>query len=769
MLRQDVAWYDTNTSTDFASRLTEDLNKLQEGIGEKLGMLFFFTGTFILSIIVAFVYGWDLTLVILSMMPLMVIFGGMAAKVQTSFAEKEMEAYGQAGSIAEEVLSAVRTVVAFGGQSKEIERYDQKLEGAKTKGIFRGMLTGLSGGLTFGIMYAVYGLGFWYGIKCVMDDRDSQECLDCNNIFDTSISNSTKPQEDFFKCYTDCQSYTPGALLTVFFSVLIGGFQIGMSAPYAEALTTSRSAAGKIYRIIARVPEIDSSSNQGEQPKHLIGDIKFNKVFFNYPSRKDVKILQGFSLDVPRGKTVALVGSSGCGKSTCIQLVQRFYDPESGSVELDGVNIKDLNIGWLRDHIGVVGQEPVLFDLTIKENIKLGNFNATDKDIEKACKEANAYNFIEKLPKGLETLVGEAGTQMSGGQKQRIAIARALVRDPQILLLDEATSALDTESEKVVQVALDKARTGRTTLVVAHRLSTIRTADIIVAIDAGQVKEMGTHEELMEKKGLYHSLVMRQTAGTTSAQGELTKEKEENEEKEKIDTIELKENRSPSTKGRHETLVKQELPKIQVARLFKRNSPEWLYILVGVLASCGMGAVMPVFSILFGEVLGVLAYEDTQKARDESIKFSLMFCGLAVYSLVIMLFQGWMFAISGENLTKRLRTDAFEAMLSQEMGWYDLAENNTGSLCARLSGDAAKVQGATGARVGSILQGIAGIVLAIILGIYYNWKLGLVCSIFFPLMIGATMAEMMIIQGVDTVEVAAFEKSAKVTLNVVQL
>merc|ERR1712037_714334 len=159
----------------------------------------------------------------------------------------------------------------------------------------------------------------------------------------------------------------------------------------------------------------------------------------------------------------------------CIQLVQRFYDPEVGSVKVDGINIKDLNIGWLRDHIGIVGQEPVLFDLTIRENIRLGNPNATDQDIEKACKEANAFNFIEKLPHGLETLVGEGGTQMSGGQKQRIAIARALVRNPQILLLDEATSALDT------------ARTGRTTLVVAHRLTTIRTADIIVAIEEGKV------------------------------------------------------------------------------------------------------------------------------------------------------------------------------------------------------------------------------------------------------------------------------------------
>merc|ERR1719295_1419289 len=558
VLRQDIAWYDTNTSTDFASRLTEDLNKLQEGIGEKIGMLSFFTGTFILSIIVAFVYGWDLTLVIMSMIPFMVIFGGMATKVQSSFAEKEMEAYGKAGAIAEEVLSGVRTVVAFGGEEKEIKRYEENLQGAKKSGIIRGMLTGLSGGLTFGIMYAVYGLGFWYGIKCVMDDREGEECMKC-----------VLTDPDFVQCMTDCQRYTPGALLTVFFAVLIGGFQAGMAAPYVEALATSRSAAGKIYRIIDRVPDIDSSSNQGKQPAEMKGDIKFNNIFFNYPSRKDVKILRGFNLDVPRGKTIALVGSSGCGKSTCIQLIQRFYDPESGSVEVDGNNIKDLNIGWLRDHIGVVGQEPVLFDLTIRENIKLGNFKASDEAIEKACKEANAFNFIDKLPKGLDTLVGEGGTQMSGGQKQRIAIARALVRNPQILLLDEATSALDTESEKVVQDALDKARAGRATLVVAHRLTTIRTADIIVAIDEGNVKEKGTHEELMAKEGLYHSLVMRQTQGKLEVEDTQMEKKEEKEvENEQIDTIKLDEVQTKSAnvikrKGMKGAKDEEELPKIQ--------------------------------------------------------------------------------------------------------------------------------------------------------------------------------------------------------------
>ena len=270
-----------------------------------------------------------------------------------------------------------------------------------------------------------------------------------------------------------------------------------------------------------------------------------------------------------------------------------------------------------------------------------------------------------------------------------------------------------------------------------------------------------------------HSLVMRQTQGKLEAEETQLEKKDEKEvENEQIDTIKLEEVQTKGAKRKGMTLVdgkkeEDELPKIQISRLLKRNSPEWFYISIGAIASFLMGATMPIFSILFGDVLGVLGYADTTKAREESVQYALMFCGLALYSLLAMLLQGWMFAISGENLTKRLRRDAFEAMLKQEMGWYDLQENNTGSLCARLSGDAAKVQGATGARVGSILQGISGIVLAIALGLYFNWKLGLVCSVFFPLMIGATMAEMMIVQGVDTIEVTAFEQSAKVQINII--
>ena len=225
--------------------------------------------------------------------------------------------------------------------------------------------------------------------------------------------------------------------------------------------------------------------------------------------------MDGFNLKVEVGKTYALVGPSGCGKSTVVQLLQRFYDPNRGVVLVGGKDVRSLNVKWLRQHIGVVSQEPVLFDTTIAENILYGKEGATIEEMKDAAKNANAHDFISKLPNGYDTFVGEGGTQLSGGQKQRIAIARALIRDPKILLLDEATSALDTESESIVQQALDNARTGRTTIVIAHRLSTIQNADVIASIESGKVFEKGTHLELMDKGGLYYELVTAQVCEYT--------------------------------------------------------------------------------------------------------------------------------------------------------------------------------------------------------------------------------------------------------------
>jgi ATP-binding cassette subfamily B (MDR/TAP) protein 1 len=273
----------------------------------------------------------------------------------------------------------------------------------------------------------------------------------------------------------------------------------------------AKKAAAVIFRLIDHKSEIDSSSNEGKKLETIQGNVVLRNVSFTYPTRPEAPILQNLNLEVKPGQQIALVGYSGCGKSSIVSLLERFYDPQEGDITLDGVNIKELNVKWLRQQIGFVGQEPVLFSGSIAENIRYGKPNATQEEIEEACKSANAHNFISEFPDKYETNVGEKGTQLSGGQKQRIAIARAIIKNPSILLLDEATSALDTESEKIVQQALDNVMKGRTTIVIAHRLSTIRHANLIVCIEAGQVIEQGTHEELMGKGGLYRQLVDRQT------------------------------------------------------------------------------------------------------------------------------------------------------------------------------------------------------------------------------------------------------------------
>ena len=260
--------------------------------------------------------------------------------------------------------------------------------------------------------------------------------------------------------------------------------------------------------------EIDSSSEEGLKPELVRGRIEFNDVTFQYPTRQETKVFNGFSLIVEAGKTVALVGPSGSGKSTAVQLLERFYDPTGGNITLDGNNVRDLNVKWLRQQIGLVGQEPCLFACTIRENIAYGNPDATKEQIEQAARNANAHEFISSFPDGYETNVGDHGAQLSGGQKQRIAIARALVKKPKILLLDEATSALDSDSESVVQEALDRLlqEGTMTTIVIAHRLSTIRNADLIAVVDKGIIVEQGPHDELMAKHGHYWLLVDAQTA-----------------------------------------------------------------------------------------------------------------------------------------------------------------------------------------------------------------------------------------------------------------
>jgi len=289
--------------------------------------------------------------------------------------------------------------------------------------------------------------------------------------------------------------------LYVLMSLMMAAMSMGQSSALGPDVAKAKVAAGKIFEAIDAVPTIDSQSDEGEVLKDVKGELVFTDVSFKYPTRPEVNVFENLTLKIKPGKVIAFVGASGCGKSTIVQLIERFYDPDSGYVTLDGHEIKkNLNLKWYRSLMSLVGQEPVLFSGTIADNIKFGKLDATDEEMYEAAKDANAYNFIMEFPNGFSTQVGEKGSKMSGGQKQRIAIARAMIRKPRILLLDEATSALDTKSEEVVQEALEKVMKGRTTIMIAHRLSTVINADKIVVFKSGKVVETGTHQKLMEKK-----------------------------------------------------------------------------------------------------------------------------------------------------------------------------------------------------------------------------------------------------------------------------
>jgi ABC-type multidrug transport system fused ATPase/permease subunit len=585
VLRQDIGWFDTHDSGGLSTRLSDDVNKIQEGIGDKVGGFFQWIATAISGIIIALVKGWKLALVLFAFTPIIAICGAVMMYLTTASTNKELTAYAKAGSVASEVFGAIRTVFMFGGQEKECARYSKNLVDARRSGIIKSMITGGGIGMTYFVLFSSYCLAFWYGGKLVGNEE-----------------------------------YQVGDMLIIFFCVIFGSMALGNASPNLQSVGVSRGAAYFIYELIDRQPPIDSRSPAGLCPAELTGNIQLKDVKFHYPSRPEVPILQGLSLSIVRGQTVALVGGSGCGKSTVIQLIQRFYDPLDGIVAIDGIDIKLLNVKWLRQHTGVVSQEPVLFALSIAENIRYGRDGITDADIERAAREANAHDFIAQLPQKYETLVGERGAQLSGGQKQRIAIARALVRDPKILLLDEATSALDTESEATVQAALDKARLGRTTIIVAHRLSTIKTADVIYGIKDGVVHEYGTHDELMARGGIYHQLVTNQQTDYKDADQESSDDAIVSDKvalEESVSTIRRAKNHETFSEfafAENESKLQQDigghanrakLRQVRMAQLMHYNSPEWFFILIGCIFSVIHGGLQPIVAILIGEILHV--------------------------------------------------------------------------------------------------------------------------------------------------------------------
>ncbi|KAE9618861.1 putative xenobiotic-transporting ATPase [Lupinus albus] len=721
ILRQDVAFFDKETNTgEVIGRMSGDTVLIQDAMGEKVGKFLQLIATFIGGFVIAFVKGWLLTLVMMTTLPLLVLSGAAMAVIMGRMTSKGQTAYAKAAHIVEQTIGSIRTVASFTGEKQAVSSYDKFLVDAYRSGVHEGSIAGAGIGTLMFVIFSSYALAVWFGAKMIME-----------------------------------KGYNGGTVINVIIAVLTASMSLGQASPSMSAFAAGQAAAFKMFQTIERKPKINAYDPNGKILEDIRGEIELREVHFRYPARPDEVIFTGFSLHIPSGTTAALVGQSGSGKSTVISLVERFYDPHAGEVLIDGINLKEFQLRWIRRKIGLVSQEPVLFASSIKDNIAYGKEGAKIEEIRIATELANAAKFIDKLPQGLDTMVGEHGTQLSGGQKQRIAIARAILKDPRILLLDEATSALDAESERVVQEALDRIMVSRTTVVVAHRLSTVRNADMIAVIQRGKMVEKGTHSELLsDREGAYSQLIRLQ---------EINKETKETADRSKSELSEEsfrqssqkrslgKSTSQGSSEGNSSnsfglpTRVKiadtdpessqaEEKPReVPLWRLASLNKPEIPVLLIGCAVAVANGVILPIFGLLVSSIIKTF-YEPFDELKRDSKFWAIMFMILGLASFIIIPARAYFFSVAGCKLIQRIRHMCFEKVVNMEVGWFDKPENSSGAVGARLSADAASVRALVGDALGLLIGNFATALAGLIIAFTASWELALIILVLIPLL-----------------------------------
>ncbi|KAF7128948.1 hypothetical protein RHSIM_Rhsim10G0040700 [Rhododendron simsii] len=834
VLKQDVGFFDTDARTgDIVLSVATDTVLVQDAISEKVGNFIHHISTFVAGLVVGFVLAWRLALLSVAVIPGIALAGGLYAYILTSLTSKSRESYANASIIAEQcqeafgqmasggakikdVMSSTpppRTVYSYVGESKALNSYSEAIQHTLRLGYKAGMAKGLGLGCTHGMIFISWALVFWYASLFIREGL------------------------------TD-----GGKAFTAILSAVIGGMSLAQSLSNLGAFSKGKAAGYKLMKMIKQRPTIIQDPSNGKCLAEFSGKIEFKDVTFSYPSRPDVIVLRDFSISFPAGKTTAVVGGSGSGKSTIVSLIERFYDPNQGQILLDNVDIKTLQLRWLRDQIGLVNQEPALFATTIIENILYANPDAATIEVEAAASAANAHNFITLLPNGYNTQVsvhiangsiencsnqvipgvsflrlkcphkrhvinsvrfwtenwvrgliddrvirsgggltffegqgwairshvfspiahsisvGERGVQLSGGQKQRIAIARAMLKNPKILLLDEATSALDAGSESIVQEALDHLMVGRTSLVVAHRFSTIRNVDSIAVIQQGQVVETGTQDELISKSGAFASLCrFQETMGNHDYPNPSTRH-----------TCSPQLSHSPSTKslshhsrslsysynsgavGRIEmvsilpnvkTERKNPAPHGYFCRLLKLNAPERPYSIMGAVGSILCGFVNPIISVALSSLIEVFYYGNHASMERKTKEYVIIFLGTGLYAVVAYFIQHYFFTIMGENLATRVRRMMFAAILMNEVGWYDEEEHNSSIVAACLATDAADVKSTISERISFILQNTTSLLTSFIVAFVVEWRVSLLTLATFPLLVLAYFAQQLSLKG----------------------
>ncbi|PIC44333.1 hypothetical protein B9Z55_004732 [Caenorhabditis nigoni] len=692
--RQEADWHDRNSSGTLKTKFNENIGTLK-GKLPQVSSLFYNITVYLAGVAVSFSVSWKLALPTMLSLPIIMCANGVTDYIIKKYKEIMRKINEKAGGVISEALKDVRTVQAFNGQEEIIQKYGKAHEKSATYSLNENLYVEATWSCCNMVIFTIFGFVIRYGAELYYD----KEILDVGMIF------------------------------TVLFVSISSASIASSSAQICNDVLKARVAARQIYRVIERFPKIDAMSTEGQKLSNVSGRVEFKNVHFRYSTRKDAKILDGFNLTVKPGTSVALVGHSGCGKSTAFKLLTRLYEQEEGHILIDGHDIKFLNIEWLRKTVGVVQQEPNLFKDTIRENLLKGNPKATEDEMVYAAQMANAHDFIMKLSEGYDTIIGDGGIQLSGGQKQRVAIARALTRDPKILLLDEATSALDAHSEKLVQDALNKARKGRTTIMIAHRLSTIRGADKIVYLKDGKVAEYGTHEELISLGLQYSMMVDAQKFNDNQHLVEVDNEDEHSLQGSIQDSDGDSELPSTSDQQAYLPLIAPtptaSSKTYGLWDVFRNATGNYRYMLLATIF-----AVLRSLEPLFWSLLLNWVYDAFKKPpaemKDELWKSIILFPARQLYILITHILLSYFASKSSENLIQKLRIQCLRSLLNQDGEFYDDPENTSAKMEKALSTYVENIKPMVDANIYLAISTVLSILFNLLLASYKCWQVGAV-------------------------------------------
>ncbi|KAI9149936.1 Leptomycin B resistance protein pmd1 [Paramyrothecium foliicola] len=711
-LSQDIAYFDSGVGGSISMQATSNGKLIQAGISEKLGLVIQGLSAFIAAFVLAFVTNWKLTLITGCIAPVTIIVMIIASSFEAAFEIKILNWNAKAGSFAESVLASARTVQAFGLRSRLVKNLDEYLVESVKLGRKKNPILGLLFSSEYFIMFAGVGLCFWQAIGML----SRGEVKEAGDVF------------------------------TVLMSVIIAAASLTAITPYLIDFTRAATAAAELFRLMDRKSIIDPLNESGEKPSDIQGNIEFRNVCFSYPMRPDTKVLDNYTLHFPAGKTTALVGASGSGKSTIVGLLERWYNPASGSITLDGRPIDSLNLQWLRQQVRLVQQEPILFSGSVFDNIANGlvgtpwEHKSRDEKlvrVQEAAKIAFAHEFVTNLPDGYDTIIGERGGLLSGGQKQRVAIARSIISQPRILLLDEATSALDPHAEHVVQQALDNVSKGRTTITIAHKLATIRNADNIVVMKQGWIAEQGTHTSLLAAGGAYARLVQAQDLTVavaeeeprTSSSSDVTLEQQEKPQ----ELANALTRYSTHTQTRINNMVERDsydnwehVGFLATVKRLLQSAPELNLYFFTLMVSCFLAAAAyPGQAILMSKFIDVFQVTGSEMRRKGNF-IALMFLVMGIGAFFVYFAIGWCSNVVATRFGHKLRRELVDHLLKQDLKFFDRPENTTGALTSRTDSYPQAIFELMGFTIALILTSVVSVLSCSILALAYGWRLGVV-------------------------------------------